>query len=69
MKFGVYCLHCEHVTLDDDIATNEYGDRFCSVCDAGDWDLWPVRGPDLATGTSMSYDALAEARYYPDEEE
>lgn len=68
MKSGVWCVHCEHVTLDGDLAVDGEGDRFCSVCDAGDLDLWTVRGTDLHTGMFIptGSDLLAAVHVYDD---
>jgi hypothetical protein len=70
MKTGVWCINCEHVTLTEDLEADEYGGQFCSICDAGDWDLFDVRGTSFITGTQVGTgsDELEAIRYYPDEE-
>lgn len=60
---GYWCLHCELITLDADVKHDEDGDLECPHCEAGEWDLWRVRG-SFQTGTQVetSSDYLDEIR-------
>lgn len=52
---GVWCLHCELVTLDEDVGWDEFYDwDTCAHCDAGELDLWPVRGVNLRSGMHVA---------------
>lgn len=54
VQSGVWCVHCETITLTADVPDDEDGHPCCPHCGAGFLDLWDVRGPHIWTGLQIA---------------